>query len=66
MMKNMLLKACINEFCYLQQNFILGDTNEKNRHHVVKWEIVTKSKEMGELALRKLDIMNKACILKSN
>ncbi|MCH79377.1 putative non-LTR retroelement reverse transcriptase [Trifolium medium] len=64
MMTNKIPKACIDEIQKLQRNFIWGDSDEARKYHAVSWEMVTKPKYLGGLGLRKLDIMNKACLLK--
>jgi hypothetical protein len=42
----------------------LGDTEAARKYHAVGWDVVTTLKWLGGLGLRKLDNMNKACILK--
>jgi len=37
---------------------------EGRRYHTVSWDVVTQPKHMGGLGLRRLDIMNKACLMK--
>jgi ribonuclease HI len=48
----------------MQRNFIWGDTAQKRRFHAVGWQKVTAPKWAGGLGLRKLEIMNKACLCK--
>jgi hypothetical protein len=66
MMSSKIPKACIDEIQKIQRNFIWGDTDQKRRFHAVKWDIVTTPKWNGGLGLRKLDIMNQACLMKLN
>jgi hypothetical protein len=48
----------------LQRSFIWGDS-ESNRHfHAINWNTITQPKRLGGLGLRRLDMMNKACIMK--
>jgi len=48
----------------MQPRFIWGDTDEKRRYHVVGWDTLTKTKISGGLGFRRLNVVNKACILK--
>jgi hypothetical protein len=64
MMTNIIPKACIDEIHRIQPMFIWGDTTKTSRYHVVGWEMVTRPKKLGGLGLRRLHVMNKACILK--
>jgi hypothetical protein len=41
-----------------------GDTDHKRKFHVVAWDKIIVPKAMGGLGLRKLDVMNKACLSK--
>ncbi|KAI5438691.1 hypothetical protein KIW84_024426 [Lathyrus oleraceus] len=43
---------------------IWGDNGSNGKHHVIKWDVVTSSKNDGGIWLSKLDITNKACISK--
>jgi hypothetical protein len=40
------------------------DKEGAKKYHAVGWEMVTKPKDCGGLGLRRLDVMNQACILK--
>jgi hypothetical protein len=64
MMTNIIMKSCIDEIHRIQRQFIWGDTNQTRRYHAVGWDMVTKPKYIGGLGLRRLNIMNIACILK--
>jgi hypothetical protein len=64
MMTNIIPKSCIDEIHRIQRRFIWGDTNQSRKYHAVGWDVVTRPKANGGLGLRKLDVMNKACILK--
>jgi hypothetical protein len=64
MMTNCIPKGCLEEIQRLQRNFIWGDTDDVRKYHAVGWEVVTTPKCYGGLGLRRLDEMNKACILK--
>ncbi|GAU12210.1 hypothetical protein TSUD_01770 [Trifolium subterraneum] len=47
-----------------QCQFIWGSTAQKRRFHAVGWDKITVPKWMGGLGLRKLDVMNQACLIK--
>ncbi|CAL5198416.1 unnamed protein product [Lathyrus oleraceus] len=64
MMTSVIPKSCIDELHKIHRSFIWGDTNRNRKHHAIKWDVVTSSKNVGGLGLCKLDIMNKACISK--
>jgi hypothetical protein len=64
MMTNKIPKGCLDDIQRLQRNFIWGDTEEARKYHAVGWDVVTTPKWLGGLGLRKLENMNKACILK--
>jgi hypothetical protein len=64
MMTNKIPKSCLEEIQKLQRNFIWGDKEGAKKYHAVSWEMVTKPKDCGGLGLRRLDVMNQACILK--
>jgi hypothetical protein len=64
MMTNIIPKSCIDEIHRIQRRFIWGDTQQTRRYHAVGWDTVTRPKSFGGLGLRRLDVMNKACILK--
>ncbi|MCH93118.1 RNA-directed DNA polymerase (Reverse transcriptase) [Trifolium medium] len=64
MMTTIIPKACIEENQRMQRRFIWGDTDQARRYHAVGWHILSKPKTSGGLGLRRLDVMNKACILK--
>jgi hypothetical protein len=64
MMTTIIPKACIDEIQRMQRKFIWGDTDQSRRYHAVGWNMLTRPKASGGLGLRRLDIMNKACILK--
>ncbi|OIT02668.1 putative ribonuclease h protein, partial [Nicotiana attenuata] len=46
----------------LQRNFIWGTTPEKRKMHLVKWEVVTQTKQEGGLGLQKACQKNKASL----
>ncbi|MCI95326.1 putative ribonuclease H protein, partial [Trifolium medium] len=48
----------------MQRNFIWGDTENKRRFHAVGWDKITVPKWKGGLGMRKLEVMNKACLCK--
>ncbi|XP_058762472.1 uncharacterized protein LOC131635855 [Vicia villosa] len=66
MMTNMLPISCIKDIQRVQRNFIWGDTSTKKKMHLVNWDTITNPKDRGGLGLRKLEIMNKACLMKLN
>jgi hypothetical protein len=63
-MSTLIPKACLDEIQKMQRQFIWGDTEHKRRFHAVGWDRITTPKWMGGLGLRKLEVMNKACLLK--
>jgi hypothetical protein len=63
-MTTIMPKSCIDEIHRIQRRFIWGDTNQVRRYHAVGWEMVTWLKSLGGLGLRRLSVMNTACILK--
>ncbi|PNY01103.1 ribonuclease H [Trifolium pratense] len=64
MMNSLIPKSCIEDIHKIQRGFIWGDSLEKKKFHAVKWENITKPKEVGGLGLRNLHIMNVACLMK--
>ncbi|GAU13938.1 hypothetical protein TSUD_262650 [Trifolium subterraneum] len=57
-------KACLDDIQRIQRNFIWGDYDNVRKFHAVNWNMVTRPKWMGGLGLRKLEVMNQACLLK--
>ncbi|MCH82551.1 putative ribonuclease H protein [Trifolium medium] len=66
MMSSKIPKSCLDDIQRIQRNFIWGDTEHKRRFHAIGWDKVTVPKSLGGLGVRKLDIMNQACLLKLN
>jgi hypothetical protein len=64
MMTDRIPKGCLEEIQKLQRSFIWGDSDRGRRYHALGWDKVTKPKCQGGLGLRRLDVMNQACILK--
>lgn len=64
MMTNLLLKSCLEEIQRLQRNFIWSDTVEKNKHYVVRWDMLLRLMHLRGLSLCNLESMNKVCIMK--
>jgi hypothetical protein len=64
MMTNRIPKGVLEEIQKIQRNFIWGDNNGAKKYHAIRWDVVTMPKHHGGLGLRKLDVMNRACILK--
>jgi hypothetical protein len=64
MMSSKIPKACLDEIQKIQRNFIWGDGENVRKFHAARWSIVTTPKQMGGLGLRKLNVMNQACLLK--
>lgn len=46
------------------RNFIWGSSLEQRKCHLIRWDIVTTSKECGGLGIRKLEVMNRAFLAK--
>jgi len=64
MMTTIIPRSCVDEIQRMQRRFIWGDTDEKRRYHSVGWDALTKPKISGGLGFRRLNVLNKACILK--
>jgi hypothetical protein len=64
MMTAIIPKSCIDEIHKMQRSFIWGESNNVRKYHAIGWNNVAKPKELGGLGLRRLNVMNKACILK--
>jgi hypothetical protein len=64
MMSARIPKSCLDDIQRMQRNFIWGDTPQKKQYHVVGWDKVTVSKWLGGLGVRKLEVMNTACLMK--
>ncbi|GAU12910.1 hypothetical protein TSUD_73970 [Trifolium subterraneum] len=64
MMSSAVPKACLEDIQRIQRNFLWGDTEHKRRFHAIGWDKIIVPKWMGGLGLRKLDIMNNACLSK--
>jgi hypothetical protein len=61
----MIPKSCLDEIQMMQRQFIWGDMEQKRRFHAVGWDKISVPKWLRRgLGLRKLDVMNKACLLK--
>jgi hypothetical protein len=61
MMTSKIPKSCLDD---IQRQFIWGETENVRKFHAVRWSCVTMPKELGGLGMRRLDEMNKACLLK--
>ncbi|CAJ2653650.1 unnamed protein product [Trifolium pratense] len=64
MMTTSIPLSVVKEAQRLQRGFIWGETSEGRKYHAVSWEIATKPKSLGGLGLRRLDVMNRACLMK--
>jgi len=64
MMTAVIPKSCIEEMKKMQISFIWGDTETSRRRDAISWDIITQPKCHGGLGIRKLDVMNKACLMK--
>ncbi|CAK8568345.1 unnamed protein product [Lathyrus sativus] len=62
MMTTMILKACIDDIHKIQRKFLWGENTNERKFRVVGWQQVNMSKISEGLGLRKLGIMNKACV----
>uniref|UniRef100_A0A2N9FQ21 Reverse transcriptase domain-containing protein n=1 Tax=Fagus sylvatica TaxID=28930 RepID=A0A2N9FQ21_FAGSY len=58
-------KIC-TELDKLNRNFLWGDTLEKKKLHLIKWDLVTSPKEEGGLGLKQAGCRNKALLAKRN
>ncbi|GMP25580.1 hypothetical protein CsSME_00002379 [Camellia sinensis var. sinensis] len=57
-------KNVCDEIDRINRNFLWGDTLERKKVHLVKWEKVCKSKNAGELGLKKARDQNLALLAK--
>lgn len=48
----------------IQRQFFWGDTVEKKRLHLIKWEMIAKKKEYGGLGIKNLMVQNLALLAK--
>lgn len=64
MMTASIPKSCLNEIHRLQRSFIWGDDEDTRKYHGVQWNVLTQPKCFGGSGLRKLDVVNEACIMK--
>jgi mannosylglycoprotein endo-beta-mannosidase len=64
MMTAMIPQSCIDEIQKLQRKFIWGELDNERKYHAVNWSVVTQPREMGGLGLRRLKILNQACLSK--
>jgi ribonuclease HI len=64
MMSTPIPKRCLHEIEKLQRGFIWGDNSEGRKVHLIGWDTLTLPKRLGGIGLRKLHIMNDACIMK--
>jgi hypothetical protein len=64
MMTTMIPSSILKEAQRLQRSFIWGDSATSRRYHAVSWDMVTRPKRLGGLGLRKMETMNRACIMK--
>lgn len=64
MMSNMVPKNCLKGIHQIQRQFIWRYIEGKNQFHTISWDKITKLKQEGGLGLRKLTLMNKACLTK--
>ncbi|OIT30140.1 putative ribonuclease h protein, partial [Nicotiana attenuata] len=51
-----------NQINRIQRNFLWGTTQEKKKMHMIKWEVVTKTKAQGGLGIQKASFKNKAAL----
>ncbi|MCH86827.1 RNA-directed DNA polymerase (Reverse transcriptase) [Trifolium medium] len=66
MMSSKIPKSCLDDIQRMQRQFIWGDTDQKKKLHAIAWDKITVPKWMGGLGIRKLEIMNQACLSKLN
>lgn len=64
MMSSAIPKKHLNEIQKLQRSFIWGEEGNNRKAHLIGWDIMMKPKGLGGLAIRNLELMNKACLMK--
>jgi hypothetical protein len=64
MMTDKIPKSCLDDIQKIQRNFIWGEYDNVRKYHAINWNLVTLPKWMGGLGIRKLEVMNQACLLK--
>ena len=56
-------KIC-NELDKINRNFLWGDTIERKKLHLIKWEIISRPKDEGGLGIKNSKCRNKALLAK--
>lgn len=57
-------KSILHEIQKFQRGFIWGDDIDGRKYHAVSWNVVSQLKSLGGLGLRRLTVMNTACLMK--
>ena len=60
----LLPKTVINELDKQRKNFIWQGGGQKRKYHLVKWEVICKSKKKGGLGIKDISEMKKSLLCK--
>lgn len=52
------------EFVSIQSNFLWGGDGSRRKIHLVKWKVISKSKQQGGLGVKRIRLMNDCFLLK--
>jgi hypothetical protein len=63
-MTTMIPNSILKEAQHLQRSFIWGDSSAGRKYHAISWNMLTQPKSMGGLGLRRMEVRNRACLMK--
>ncbi|CAK8565457.1 unnamed protein product [Lathyrus sativus] len=64
MMTPTIPKACLKEIQQMHRDFISDDSDESHHLHTIRWSKIAMENRYGGLGIRKLELMNQACLAK--